>query len=247
MFRQTKISFLEVMVPEQDSKNEESLNQRGRAFQWDWVSQQLCGAVVWFVAKFKAGSGRGTAIFSESVSFAWSHTLGKPSRVGVVKAHKTKDMSARCPKVLQWITVGYRQETSAERQWTERETEGLEITWEWGRETECGRQVTKRSTFKAGKKAWILGSWKQSSWSGSNSHWCKKGRGALRPWWDKVKSGRQCWKWAWEDDRPEVAATTKDREKEHEEYSQEPWNLAGIYPAALVKSHASAVPPLTHL
>lgn len=33
MSRQTKISFLEVMVSEQDSKNKESLNQRGRAFQ----------------------------------------------------------------------------------------------------------------------------------------------------------------------------------------------------------------------
>lgn len=56
---------------------------------------QLCAAATWFKVKHKAGSGKGTAIFSKSLSGCMILPSGKMPRVGAVKVSKTKGMEVR--------------------------------------------------------------------------------------------------------------------------------------------------------
>lgn len=72
------------------------------------------------------------------------------------------------------------------------------------RQTEWVRCVTKRDTFKVGKPG-VWKAWKRSSCSGSHGH-CQRSRGSSRPLWsNKVNSVSEPGKRI----GPEVAATTK--------------------------------------
>lgn len=65
--RETRISFLEVVMPEQDLK-EPVLTRGERHSSETGRHKQSCGAMVCLGVKCKAGRGRDTVIFSESVS-----------------------------------------------------------------------------------------------------------------------------------------------------------------------------------
>lgn len=61
---------------------------------------QLCAAATWFKVKHKAGSGKGTAIFSKSLSGCMILPSGKMPRVGSCQGEQDKRHGSKGSKVL---------------------------------------------------------------------------------------------------------------------------------------------------